>query len=79
MRAAPLLIKFLVSAFALLLASGATAIDVPHIDAKIVADGKLDEPMWQQATMVTLDYESRPGENTPAPVKTEVFLAENGD
>lgn len=54
-------------------------IRVPEVDGVIRLDGILDEPFWQAAVMVTLDYETRPAENTPAAVRTEVFLVDNGD
>ncbi|MEM7763038.1 MAG: DUF5916 domain-containing protein [Pseudomonadota bacterium] len=54
-------------------------IRVPEVTADIVLDGKLDEAFWADAVMVTLDYETRPAENTPAPVRTEVYLADNGE
>ena len=42
-------------------------------------DGQLDEPVWQAATKMELAYNINPGDNTPAPVKTEVMLFENGE
>jgi hypothetical protein len=47
---------------------------IPRIDGRITVDGSLDEPSWNDAWTMTLDYEVRPGENTPAPVKTEVLV-----
>ncbi len=38
-------------------------------------DGRLDEPAWQEAALLEILYEWQPGENTPAPVKTEVLVA----
>jgi hypothetical protein len=52
--------------------------DVPHVDADAVIDGILDEPIWARALVVSLDYETNPGENIPPPVETFVYLAENG-
>ncbi len=54
-------------------------VDVPHVQAQIKVDGVLDEPVWQQARKVDLGYEIRPGENTPASVKTTAYIAENGE
>ncbi len=51
---------------------------VAHVDGSPTLDGKLDESLWQQATKFELPYETSPGENTPAAVKTTVYLAENG-
>ena len=44
----------------------------------ITVDGVLDEAVWVNATKMELSYENRPAEGTKAPVKTEVFLYENG-
>jgi len=51
-----------------------TPFQIPRIDTRINVDGDLDEPVWQRAWTMTLDYEVQPGENTPAPVRTEVFV-----
>jgi len=40
----------------------------------IKVDGRLDEQAWQDAAMLELPYEWTPGENIPAPVKTEVLI-----
>ena len=53
--------------------------DLPRTDGKITIDGVLDEPEWQDAAVVTLDYETRPGENIDARVKTVVYLIEDGE
>jgi len=47
---------------------------IPRVEERIEVDGVLDEPVWQRAWSMTLDYEVRPGENTPAPIRTEVFV-----
>jgi hypothetical protein len=47
---------------------------IPRVEAHIVVDGVLDEPAWDKAWSMTLDYEVRPGENTPPPVQTEVLV-----
>ena len=47
---------------------------VPRIDQRISVDGSLDEPAWEQAWTMTLDFEVMPGENIPAPVRTEVLV-----
>jgi hypothetical protein len=47
---------------------------IPRIDAPITVDGDLEETVWQRAWMTTLDFEVRPGENTPAPIRTEVLV-----
>ncbi len=48
---------------------------VPRVTSDVQVDAMLDEDVWQQALTLTLDYEVRPGENIPAPVRTEVLFA----
>jgi hypothetical protein len=48
---------------------------VPKVNSEITVDAFLDEPFWERAIMVESNIEVRPGENIPAPVKTEVLLA----
>jgi hypothetical protein len=48
---------------------------VPRVACSIKADGVLDEPCWAEALVMPVAYEVRPGENIPAPVRTEVLLA----
>jgi hypothetical protein len=43
--------------------------------SKIKVDGLLDEEAWQKATIIDLPYEWMPGDNTPAPVKTDCLVA----
>ncbi|MBN2345189.1 MAG: carbohydrate binding family 9 domain-containing protein [Candidatus Aminicenantes bacterium] len=40
----------------------------------IKVDGRLDEEAWKNAAMLEILYEWQPGENTPAPVRTEVLV-----
>ena len=47
---------------------------VPRAAAEITVDGLLDESAWAQALKFDLDYEVRPGENVPPPVRTECLL-----
>ncbi len=47
---------------------------IPRVETRIEVDGVLDEDVWERAWSATLDYEVRPGENTPAPIRTEVFV-----
>ncbi len=42
-------------------------------------DGVLDESVWKDATHMTLDYNINPGDNLPAPVKTDMYIFENGE
>jgi hypothetical protein len=41
---------------------------------EIKVDGLLNEAVWQKPATFTLDYETRPGDNSPAPVKTEMWI-----
>jgi hypothetical protein len=52
---------------------------VPKASSTIKVDGLLDEQAWKDALVLELNYEVRPGENVPPPVRTEVLLTyENG-
>src|SRR5215467_7524284 len=68
----------LVCAFASRTAEGAgSPHPVYHIEraaSPITVDGVLDEVAWQKATRIDLKYETRPGENTPPAVATEVLI-----
>ena len=50
---------------------------IPYISETIKIDGDLTEEVWQQALVVDLPYETNPGENIPAPVKTDALLIYN--
>ncbi|MEM8547967.1 MAG: DUF5916 domain-containing protein, partial [Pseudomonadota bacterium] len=63
----------------LLGANALADIDVPTVQGEPTLDGVLDEALWAEATLVTLEIETRPAENLPADVRTEVLLAENGE
>ncbi len=52
---------------------------VPRKEAAVAIDGRLDENVWQEALQLDLDYETDPGENIPALVKTEVFVFHDKD
>jgi hypothetical protein len=47
---------------------------IPRVESRIEVDGVLDEVVWERAWSATLDYEVKPGENTPAPIRTEVLV-----
>ncbi len=51
---------------------------VPRVDGTVNVDGVLDEPLWRDALVLELPFEVRPGENIPAPVRTEALLAYGG-
>ena len=40
-------------------------------------DGVLDEPAWENALVLKIAYEWLPGDNTPAPVDTDVLITHN--
>jgi hypothetical protein len=48
---------------------------VPAVRGWIRVDGVLDEAAWQQALVLDLPFEIEPGDNIPAPVRTECLLA----
>ena len=54
-------------------------VDLPRIDDAPNIDGVLDEAVWQDAVKIELSYETFPGENTPAPVETWAYFAEDGE
>ncbi len=70
---------------ALLLAHASAAVhaaeplQVPRVDSDIVVDGKLDDAAWTQAATVDLAYETQPGDNLPASVKTTARIAYTDD
>jgi len=47
---------------------------VPKTEIEITLDAVLDEAAWQNALVLELKYEVRPGENVTPPVRTEVLL-----
>jgi len=56
-------------------------ISIPFVDVateSIAIDGKLNERVWQEATLVELDYVTSPFENTVPPVATTAYIFENG-
>jgi hypothetical protein len=52
---------------------------VPRVDADIVVDGKLDDAAWTQAATVDIAFETSPGDNLPASVKTTGYIAYTED
>jgi hypothetical protein len=47
---------------------------VPRISSEVEIDGYLDEEIWGKAVKIDANIEVSPGENIPAPVKTEVLI-----
>jgi len=52
---------------------------ISRIDAEITVDGVLDEPAWEDAAIVEIAWETWPGENLTARVRTECRLAFDDD
>ncbi len=52
---------------------------IPNVKGVVTLDGQFDDPQWQSAKLVTLNYVVRPHENTQPPVKTEVRLFEDDE
>lgn len=52
---------------------------IPNMQGEMVLDGELNEAQWQNAKVLSLDYVTRPFENTAPPVATEVRVIENSD
>jgi Domain of unknown function (DUF5916) len=55
-------------------AGSAAELRVSHSDSAILVDGRLDEPAWGAALKLPLAYETYPGDNLPAPLRTECLL-----
>ena len=47
---------------------------IPRSEGEVKVDGRLDEGLWNRAAVIALPYETRPAENTPAPVDTEALV-----
>jgi hypothetical protein len=47
---------------------------VERLAGSVRVDGTLDEPAWGRTPTFELTYETRPAENTAAPVRTEVWI-----
>jgi hypothetical protein len=61
------------------LLSAAEPLSIPRVQPAITVDADLNEPQWQQAREMPIVYETEPGENTPAPVKTMARVMEDGE
>ena len=53
--------------------------EVPKANSDITIDGDLDEVAWQTALTLPLEFEVRPGENIPPPVKTTCLVTYSDD
>jgi hypothetical protein len=47
---------------------------IPKITSKVKIDGDLDDPAWEKAAKMDIPYEWFPGNNVPAPVKTDCLI-----
>jgi len=47
---------------------------VPKAESPITLDGALDEPAWESAVQFDLEYEVRPGDSIPPPVRTTCMV-----
>jgi hypothetical protein len=47
---------------------------VERLEGQVAIDGRLDEPVWAKPPLFELAYETRPAENAPAPVRTQVWM-----
>jgi len=52
---------------------------LPNVSQKVVIDGNIDEKVWEQALVIELDVETKPGENVKPPVSTTAYLMEDGE
>ena len=48
--------------------------EVTRATSEITIDGAIDEPAWNDALTLELEYEVQPGENVPPPVRTQVMI-----
>ncbi len=62
------------AASVVLAAPGARTVTIKPATSPIRIDGVLDEPAWKDAARVSLPYEVQPGDNIPAPVRTECLI-----
>ena len=58
---------------------GRPPLAITRAASKISIDGALDEPAWQSAARMELRYETKPAENAPPPVRTEVLFTYDSD
>jgi hypothetical protein len=54
------------------------SLKIPFLEAELEIDAHINEPAWEHALLVPLVYETRPGENTEPPVRTEALLLDTG-
>ncbi len=54
--------------------AGATKVDPPRVEATVVIDGALDEPVWRQAAVLTGFSQFSPQDGIPAADSTVVYV-----
>src|SRR3954471_4614908 len=59
--------------------AGQTQVALPRLEATVAIDGHLDEPVWQQAAMLTGFSLYQPVDQRPAPDSTEVMVWYSSD
>ena len=59
--------------------TSAEPLNIPRVTDAPVIDGELDDAIWQQATRVSLGYNTWPQDSTPAEVETFGYIAEDGE
>ena len=78
MKSAKNLTVFVLLAAALGVPSGVAAggepATIPSTDHEITVDARLDEPAWEEALALPLEWEWFPSDNDPAPVETTAFV-----
>jgi hypothetical protein len=84
-RPVPFALVFLIFALALPVLPARSQVQSDRIESarfqvikatsEIDVDGVLDEPAWQEAAPIPLPFEWQPGDNIPAPVKTECLVS----
>ncbi|MFZ5656102.1 MAG: DUF5916 domain-containing protein [Pseudomonadota bacterium] len=60
-------------------ASAADTVSIPRVGSDIVVDGVLDDGAWSSAASFDVAYETQPGDNLPARVRTTVRMAHTDD
>jgi len=53
--------------------------EIPQTHEAVSVDGRLDEPLWQEALRIDIDIETQPRENVQAEIVTTAFLVESGN
>src|SRR3954447_6918897 len=59
---------------AVVLGKGSPTAVIPRVEASVVIDGKLDEPVWSRATRLTGFWQYQPVDGRPAEEETEVLV-----